>query len=126
MPQASVLLVDDDRLILDLYAAAIRRRGFLVHQATDAITARAIVTSTRPELACVDGRLVRDSGPEIAAELAAAGVRVVLLTNDQRLYDRPPRGTVARFIKANTPPLQLAFELERLLERAPSTPPPPL
>ncbi len=118
MKEGSVLLVDDDRLVLDLYAIALRQRGFAVHQATDSATARAIVAQARPQLACVDGRLVADSGRDLAAELAAGGVRVVLFTNDQTLFDHPPRGAAARLIKANTSPKQLAAELTRLLDES--------
>jgi DNA-binding response OmpR family regulator len=116
MTQPSVLLVDDDRLVLDLYALALRQHGFAVQEAADAVTARALVRSGRPELACIDGRLVSDSGHELAREIAAEGVRVVLFTNDQNLFDRPPAGVALRLIKVNTSPRQLAAELTRLLE----------
>ncbi len=116
MTQPSVLLVDDDRLVLELYALALQQRGFTVNQATDGATARAIVARARPDLACVDGRLVYDSGHDLAAELAEAGACVVLFTNDQTLFDHPPAGVAARLIKANTSPRQLAAELERLFE----------
>ena len=115
----AVLLVDDDRLILDLYAMALRERGFTVHQATDAATARALAERGRPDLACVDGRLATGSGVALALDLAAMGIRVVIFTNDQALYDRPPAGIAHRLIKVNTSPQNLADELERLLHRQP-------
>lgn len=114
-----VLLVDDDRLILDLYSMALRERGFTVHVASDATTARALAARVHPELACVDGRLATGSGIALACELAEGGVRVVIFTNDQALYDRPPRGVTHRLIKVNTSPHDLAEELERLLRGQP-------
>ena len=111
----NVLLVDDDRLILDLYAMPLRERGFAVHLASDAATAHALAERVQPELACVDGRLTLGSGIALAGDLAAMGIRVVIFTNDQALYDRPPAGVVHRLIKVNTSPNDLAVELERLL-----------
>lgn len=114
-----VLLVDDDRLILELYAMALRERGFVVHTAGDPTTARAVADRVQPELACVDGRLATGSGIALARDLAASGVRVVIFTNDQALYDRTPAGVVHRLIKVNTSPHDLAVELERLLRGQP-------
>lgn len=115
MTHRSVLLVDDDRLILELYATALRERGFTVHTATDAASARAIAHQFTPTLACVDGRLTTSSGGDLATELAGLGLRVVMFTNDQALYDRPPAGVSHRLIKVNTAPHELAQELDRLV-----------
>lgn len=122
--QPSVLLVDDDRLVLDLYSLALRQRGFDVHAAGDAADAREIARRVRPDLVCVDGRLFSDSGHLLAGELAGMGLRVVLFTNDQNLFDHPPPGIATRLIKANTPPRDLAWELGRLLDdtREPTPP----
>ena len=117
MPKRTVLLVDDDRLIIDLYAIALRERGFTVHTACDAATARAIAAQARPAVACVDGRLSTTSGIDLASELARDGIRVVIFTNDQTLYDHPPAGVSHRLIKVNTAPHQLAEELHRLFDR---------
>jgi len=113
LTQCSVLLVDDEPLILDLYAAALRQRGFTVHLATDAATARAINERARPNITCIDGRMINESGANLARRLIDAGARVVLFTNDQALYDHPPAGLAGRLIKVNTRPAELA---DRLLE----------
>jgi DNA-binding NtrC family response regulator len=111
----SVLLVDDDRLILDLYAIALRNHGYTVHTASDAASARAIAEATSPTLVCVDGRLNSASGKDLATELHDSGYQVVIFTNDQALYDRPPRGVTNRLIKVNTPPQELGPHLDRVL-----------
>jgi DNA-binding response OmpR family regulator len=112
MRQRSVLLVDDDRLILDLYAAALRAAGFTVHQAHDAATARETAARESPALACVDGRLGGRSAAELIGELIRMRVRVIVFTNDQALYDQPPPGTAGRLIKVNTNPADLVAALE--------------
>ena len=119
MAQRSVLLVDDDRLILDLYALALRQNGFVVHQASDTGAARVLAERMAPDVAVVDGRLARSlataAGAELARELAQRGVPVVLFTNDQNLFDRPPPGVTARLVKVNTAPLELAEFIEGLV-----------
>jgi DNA-binding NtrC family response regulator len=115
MTQRSVLLVDDDRLILDLYGIALRQHGYTVHTASDATSARAIADATTPELVCVDGRLATSSGVDLATELAGIGYEVVIFTNDQALYDRPPTGVTNRLIKVNTSPQDLGIHLDRVL-----------
>ena len=113
----SVLLVDDEQLILDLYASALRQRGFAVHLASDATTARAICAHTRPDVICIDGRMINTSNAQLGRELVDAGHRVVIFTNDQHLYDNPPDGFAGRLIKVNTRPGDLADRLIEILER---------
>ena len=113
MSQRSVLMVDDDRLILDLYAVALRKHGYTVHTASDAASARAIIETVAPPLVCVDGRLAATSGEDLAREFCQLGHTVVIFTNDQKLYDRPPPGIVHRLIKVNTPPQDLGHHLDR-------------
>ncbi|MEP7105030.1 MAG: response regulator [Chloroflexota bacterium] len=113
----SVLLVDDEQLILDLYASALRLRGFAVHLASDATTARAICAHTRPDVICIDGRMMNSSSAHLGSDLVDAGHQVVIFTNDQHLYDHPPGGFAGRLIKVNTRPGDLADRLIEILER---------
>jgi DNA-binding NtrC family response regulator len=123
MTRSSVLLVDDEQLILDIYSAALRQRGYTVHQASDPATARAICAHTRPDLVCIDGRMIHAAGANLARHLIDAGCRVVVFTNDQGLYDHPPAGVAGRLIKVNTRPGELADRLQEILAEAskPST-----
>ena len=75
LTQCSVLLVDDEPLILDLYAAALRQRGFTVHLATDAATARAINERARPNVTCIDGCMINESGANLARRLIKVNTR---------------------------------------------------
>ena len=119
----SVLMVDDEQLILDLYASALRFRGFAVHLASDATTARAICARARPDVVCIDGRMITAPGAQpggnLARQLIDEGARVVIFTNDQRLYDHPPVGVAGRLIKVNTRPHELADRLLEILDGDP-------
>src|SRR5712692_5502558 len=118
MTRSSALLVDDEQLILDIYSAALRQRGYTVHQASDPATARAICAHARPEIVCIDGRMIRAAGANLARELIDAGCSVVVFTNDQALYDHPPAGVAGRLIKVNTRPGELADRLQEILAEA--------
>ena len=122
MALRSVLLVDDEPIILDLYAAALRQRGFTVHLATDAATARAINARAHPDVTCIDGRMINESGANLARRLIDAGAHVVLFTNDQALYDHPPAGIAGRLIKVNTRPADLADRLQEILAAVQASP----
>jgi DNA-binding NtrC family response regulator len=119
----SVLLVDDEQLILELYASALRLRGFAVHLASDATTARAISDRARPDVICIDGRMINaasaSSSGNLARQLIDEGAKVVIFTNDQALYDHPPAGVAGRLIKVNTRPHELADRLLQILEGDP-------
>ena len=119
MTQCSALLVDDEQLILDLYSAALREHGFTVHQASDPATARAICERARPDVICIDGRMIYASGRNLARELIDEGSTVVVFTNDQSLYDRPPAGIAGRLIKVNTRPAELGDRLREILTQVP-------
>lgn len=82
MPMTRLLLVDDDAVFGDVLAAALRRRGFEVHVATDLASTRAILQALRPHRAIVDLRLPDGSGLEIVAWLNAIEPppRVLVLT----------------------------------------------
>ena len=114
----SLLLVEDDAILREIYAAKLETAGFTVHSAGDAATARALFQAHRPVLACVDARLPDGSGAELGAALAASGATVVLLTNDQEIVDHPPKGVAAALLKIVTPPARLAEELNRLLAQS--------
>jgi DNA-binding NtrC family response regulator len=118
MTRSSVLLVDDEQLILDIYSAALRERGFTVHQASDPATARAIWDRARPDITCIDGRMIHASSGNLARHLIDAGCSVVVFTNDQKLYDHPPAGVAGRLIKVNTRPAELADRLQEILAGA--------
>lgn len=119
----SVLLVDDEQLILDLYASALRLGGFTVHLASDATTARAIYDRARPDAICIDGRIINAPGASpgrtLARQLIDDGAKVVIFTNDQALYDHPPAGVAGRLIKVNTRPHELGDRLLQILDGDP-------
>jgi two-component system, OmpR family, response regulator len=114
----SVLLVEDDPAIAELYALKLRLDGYLVHLAADGATAEVIFERARPEVVCVDTRLPDASGRLFASRFANAGAQVIMLTNDQGSYEAPPPGVSRSMLKSRTSPSQLSDAITQLIQPA--------
>lgn len=110
-----VLLVEDDAAIADLYALRLRLDGYAVSIAGDSVSAKRAFEEQRPAVVCLDMRLPCGGGADLAARLSAAGARVVLFTNDQSCYERPPPGVTRSLLKARTNPAQLSAAIKELV-----------
>jgi two-component system response regulator RegA len=80
--ERSMLVVDDDRVLRDRLARALRERGYEVRVAGDYDEAIAAARADSPELALVDLRMPGRSGLELVRDLKAIDVstKVVVLT----------------------------------------------
>lgn len=80
--KATLLLVDDDEDFLNVLAAAMRKRGFLVTLASSAESAFALAKQEPPEFAVVDLKMSGNSGLVLVRQLAGleAGTKIVVLT----------------------------------------------
>lgn len=115
-----VLLVEDDTAIADLYALKLRLDGFSVTVAGDPAAADSAFWRERPAVVCLDERLPGGAGTALAERFAQAGARIVLFTNDQARYERPPECVCRSLLKASTNPSQLSATISELVG---STPP---
>jgi len=115
-----VLLVEDDAAIADLYAFKLRLDGFAVSIAGDAATADATFWRERPAVVCLDEWLPGGAGTSLAERFAAAGASIVLFTNDQERYEKPPRCVRRSLLKASTNPSQLSAAISELVGPAPA------
>jgi len=136
----SLLIVDDEKVILDLTSIILRNRGYHVQTAADAATALGIISSFQPELVLLDYmmpgmdgltalREIRRRFPEtyvimftgkgseeIAVELMKAGASDYVLKpfNNQALVDRIEN--VLRIRDVELANRRLLIERERLIE----------
>ena len=113
-PKPSVLIVEDDPSIAQLYALKLRMDGFRVDIATDAATAEVMFERGKPNVVCVDSRLPDAPGTTVVERMAAHGARVIMLTNDQEIYESPPPG-VRTLLKWRTTPAELSEKLAALV-----------
>src|SRR5919201_6888353 len=64
-----ILLVDDDRDLVDLLSFALRRAGFCPIAAYDVPSGRRVLAEERPDLAVLDVNLGAESGFDLLREL---------------------------------------------------------
>jgi two-component system response regulator RegX3 len=84
-----VLLVDDDRELVDLVGFALKRAGFSVLTAHDGPAARALLKEQRPDLAVLDVNLGSWNGFELLKEIRRGSeIPVIMLTARHREEDR--------------------------------------
>ena len=80
MEKCSILLVDDDRSILDALGKYFERLGHVVHTAESGKEAIALHERTRPDVTVLDVFMPGMSGLEVLEVLGNRGAMVVMLT----------------------------------------------
>jgi two-component system, NtrC family, nitrogen regulation response regulator NtrX len=113
MQQATkVLVVDDDRPIVDLITEVLRDEGYSVRSAFDAVSALAAIEVETPDLVLLDLLMPGPSGAElfrILVERDLATVPVILMTADNHAVE----ALVAEGVKFI---LVKPFDLDTLLD----------
>jgi CheY-like chemotaxis protein len=111
MPRANcVVVVDDERAIVDLVCEVLTDEGFIALSATDGPSALTLIAAYPPSLLLVDMRMPEMSGAELIGQLRADGLvsfPIVMMTGS------PEEALVAELgISAVLPK---PFELEELV-----------
>lgn len=82
--QPTILVVEDDRELLELVSEALTEYGFTVHEARDGLAALASARASKPTIILLDAMLPRMSGLEFRARQSRdpglADVPVVVMT----------------------------------------------
>jgi DNA-binding response OmpR family regulator len=78
---SSVLVVDDDRLLVDTLAVWLEDEGFEVRRAYDGLQGLASANRTSPDLVLADVLMPGLNGLNLASRLRERGVPVVLLSS---------------------------------------------
>jgi CheY-like chemotaxis protein len=121
---AKVLVVDDDRIVADMYRLALSRAGHEVLVANDGAAGLNVATSDGPDVVFLDVRMPKVDGVEVLRNLMAAdstrGLPVVMLSN----YDEPGvvreclgLGAKQYLVKTGTNPADLGRVVSELLSR---------
>jgi DNA-binding response OmpR family regulator len=119
----TVLLVEDDAAICDMYCLALRLHGFRVETAENAEEALAAAHSLEPSLILLDVGLPDRSGTKVVVDLKSdpdtAHVPVLMLSNfsEPHIVSRAlDAGALAYMVKAETSPRQVIETISRLLD----------
>ncbi len=119
-----ILLVDDDRELLDVTAYALRREGFNVVTATDGTQALKRWRQDRPELVVMDVGLPGASGLDVCHRIRASGQTPVILltglTSDEHVVQGFRVGA-DDYVTKPFSPRQLAVRIRAVHRRAVQT-----
>jgi two-component system, OmpR family, alkaline phosphatase synthesis response regulator PhoP len=115
-----ILLVEDDRMIADMYSYQLERDGYQVEVATDGKRGLEAIRSRHPDLVLLDLRLPVMEGFEVLESLATDATRppVVILSNygDSRMVSRGlALGARDYLVKSATTPTDLAEKVKAIL-----------
>src|SRR3990170_7956416 len=84
MVAKNILIVEDERAIREMIAFGLRRGGFEIAEAEDAVSAQVSIANRRPDLVLLDWMLPDMSGLEFARALkrdrATAEMPIIMLT----------------------------------------------
>ena len=115
-----ILVVDDDRDILQLVSIHLKREGYTVYQASDAEAALALLEHQDVDLAIVDAMMPGMNGFELTRILARdMEVPVILLTAKGQLADKE-KGFLAGsedYLVKPFEPKELLFRIAVVLRR---------
>lgn len=118
----TVLIVEDDRIVGEIYSLSLTRAGYRVVVATDGVDGIDKALRERPDFIFVDLRMPRMDGIEMLRVLAQNGttatIPIVMLSN----YDDPvllqegrSLGAKDHIVKAGTDPAELPAVVARWL-----------
>ncbi|MGH2973462.1 MAG: response regulator transcription factor [Solirubrobacterales bacterium] len=124
VPQRTVLVVDDDRKIVQLVRAYLERDGHRVVAAHDGRAALSAFTNERPDLVVLDIMLPALDGYEVTRRIRAAGdTPILMLTARSSVPDRI-HGLLQGaddYLPKPFSPAELAARVKAILRRARST-----
>jgi len=126
-----VLVVEDDRMIAEMYRFQLTHEGYEVHVAGDGRQGLEAIRTEKPDLVLLDLRMPVMEGFEVLEQLqsGAADVRsipVVILSNygDPTMVKRGLElGARDYLIKSATDPITLAARVKDFLNQPPPKPP---
>jgi CheY-like chemotaxis protein len=96
LPGRPVLVVEDDRAVLDLLDGALRDEGYRVRRAEDGVEALEAIREQAPDLVVADVHPPRLDGGQLVRRLRDENVPVVLLSGDPNWARTPGVAFVAK------------------------------
>ena len=119
----SILLIEDDPFLIDIYTTKLKESGFGVAVATDGEQAIIKVKELKPDLVILDIVLPEVDGWEILrkikSELKLEDLKVIILSNlgqKEEVEKGINLGAVKYLIKAHYTPSQVVEEIKKVLK----------
>jgi len=124
MSKKRILLVEDDRFILEMYAEKLNDVGFQVEKAEDGVVAVELAKKKNPDLILLDIIIPKMDGFEVLKALKKEqklkNVPVILLTNlgqRQSIEKGLKLGATDYIIKAHFTPAEVIEKIEQILKK---------
>lgn len=119
----TILLIEDDPFLIDIYTTKLKECGFLVDSAQDGEEAMRKVKEQIPDLVLLDIVLPTINGWEILKDIKSdpklEKVKIVILSNlgEKKEVERGlSAGAVRYLVKAHFTPTEVAAEVKNILE----------
>lgn len=122
VPSKTVLVIEDERDLLNEYTKALEARHFAVIQASDGVEGLAILNTLHPDLILLDIILPKKHGFDVLTEIKGtedtAKIPVIVLSNlagSENELKGKNLGAAKYFVKNNISFDQVALEVEQCL-----------
>ncbi len=122
MPKTTVLIIEDDATLAQMYGAKFEAEGYTVLHAGDGQAGLEMAKSERPDAILLDIMMPKVDGfaalKEIRATKALAKTPVVMLTNlaqDEDIEKGRVLGADDYFVKANQTPSEIVAKVRKLI-----------
>lgn len=107
MTGKKILVIEDDFLLLEMYAITLSNEGYTVFKASDGSTGQELVKKEKPDLVLLDLNMPSVSGFQVLADLKEEGnttpVIVISNTDEQQAIDKCKElGAKEYIVKAHT------------------------
>lgn len=116
----SILVVDDDPALLDIYCSALAAAGHAVLPASDGYEAIRILVERYTDLLITDLNMPGLSGLELGAQakLMRPGINIIYITGYHRLPERAPKPLANSVIRKPVRPAVLLKAIEKTMTAA--------
>ncbi len=120
--EKSVLIVDDDPSLLDMYVERIKKEGAIVLEASDGEGAIQMAKENHPAVILLDIMMPKINGFEVLKNLKSdsdtAKIPIVILTalaDDQKRREALSIGAVDFIVKSETLPIDVVEKLRKII-----------
>ena len=126
----SVLLVDDDLTLREMYESRLKAEGFVVNTARDGEEALDQATKNKPNVILLDIMMPKINGLDVLKKLKSQtetkDIPVIVLTaliQDRERMESVTRGADDYIVKSETMPGEVIDKIHHLLEKPPPSQP---
>lgn len=118
-----VVLVEDEKMLADMYATKFSMEGFETSKAYDGAAGLALAREVKPDIILLDVIMPKLDGfavlKHLKADASVKNIPVILLTNlgrDEDIKKGKELGAVDYFVKANHTPAEVVTKIRQVLK----------